>query len=347
MSVGRLPDGRWYVQRQVDGHTRREYFGRGEDAESRARARQDELGLRKWTPTRRHGGISFSVLAQLYMDAGAARMQDSTFTRLLMRLNASIVPQIGHHPAGAITPEVLDDYVLHRKRQGCSGTTCHGECAVIKTILRWGLRRHHIEFDQLTDYDLPKISTTPTPPPTLDEITRVFKVAPNHIRRAIGMLWFLGLRGAGGELLALRWESVDWATQTIQIASARKGGPVSRRIRLHPVLLELMRQWASEDDCAYIVHWRGKRCRDIRYTWRRSCDRAGVRRFRPYDCRHAWATAIATGGDIKTLQTLIGHASPALTLALYAHAVPAAADAAIGLIPGNGFEQLPTQVAEN
>ena len=122
---------------------------------------------------------------------------------------------------------------------------------------------------------------------------------------------------------------------------------MSRRIRMHPTLAELMRQWAGEDDCPYIVHWRGKRCRDIRYTWRRSCDRAGVRRFRPYDCRHAFATQILTqGGDLRTVQTIIGHASPALTLATYSHATQSAADKAVGLIAGNGFEVVPEQAAE-
>lgn len=347
MSIGQLRDGRWYVQYTRDGRTKREYFGRGPEAAQAASARHDELGLRKWTSSKRTAGISFGELAQAYMNSGATRMQDSTIDRLIRRLNTSILPQIGHHPAAAITPEVMDAYVLHRRRGGCSGTTCHGECALVKTILRWGKRRHHLELNPLDDYDLPKISTVPNPPPTIDEITRVYRVAPSHIKRAIALLWFLGLRGAGSELLGLRWEAVDWQAQTIQVTSARKGGPVSRRIRLHPALLGLMRQWASEDDCPYIVHWRGKRCRDVRATWRWACDRAGVRRFRPYDCRHAFATQIlSSGGDLKTVQTLIGHASPALTLATYAHATQTASDRAVSLIPDTGFEVLPESIAE-
>jgi hypothetical protein len=41
------------------------------------------------------------------------------------------------------------------------------------------------------------------------------------------------------------------------------------------------------------------------------------------------------------VQTLIGHATPALTWQTYTHATKSAAEAAVGLISGTGFEVLP------
>ena len=60
--------------------------------------------------------------------------------------------------------------------------------------------------------------------------------------------------------------------------------------------------------------------------WRRARDKAGVElRWRLHDLRH-WSatTAIADGHDIRTVANRLGHANPAMTLRVYAHAVETA-----------------------
>lgn len=60
--------------------------------------------------------------------------------------------------------------------------------------------------------------------------------------------------------------------------------------------------------------------------WRRSRDRAGVdSRWRLHDLRHWSATmSISRGYDIRTIANRLGHANPAMTLRVYAHAVESA-----------------------
>ena len=59
--------------------------------------------------------------------------------------------------------------------------------------------------------------------------------------------------------------------------------------------------------------------------WRRARDLAGVdARWRLHDLRHWAATAsIAAGHDVRTVASRLGHANPAMTLRVYAHAVTA------------------------
>ena len=67
---------------------------------------------------------------------------------------------------------------------------------------------------------------------------------------------------------------------------------------------------------------------------------AGIRRMRPHDLRHTYATlAIQAGVPLLTVSRQLGHATIGTTVDLYTHAVPgsnrAAADAMEGILTGN------------
>ena len=68
----------------------------------------------------------------------------------------------------------------------------------------------------------------------------------------------------------------------------------------------------------------------IGWWWRRSRALAGIdAKWRLHDLRHWSATvAIGQGHDVRTVAGRLGHANPAMTLRVYAHAV-AAADQAV------------------
>ena len=67
----------------------------------------------------------------------------------------------------------------------------------------------------------------------------------------------------------------------------------------------------------------------ITHWWRLAAGRAGLEpRWRLHDLRHWSATlAIGSGHDLRTVANRLGHANPAMTLRVYAHAVEAADEA--------------------
>mgnify|MGYP001596272611 FL=1 len=62
---------------------------------------------------------------------------------------------------------------------------------------------------------------------------------------------------------------------------------------------------------------------DLQRAFRRALRAAGIRKVRPHDLRHTYATlAIMAGVPLLTVSRQLGHASIAITADVYAHAVP-------------------------
>ena len=70
--------------------------------------------------------------------------------------------------------------------------------------------------------------------------------------------------------------------------------------------------------------------RNIERTWQRVRRRAqakGVRALRLHCTRHTWATyALQSNKPVPSVSDQLGHANPALTLRIYAHAIPQQAE---------------------
>ena len=57
--------------------------------------------------------------------------------------------------------------------------------------------------------------------------------------------------------------------------------------------------------------------------------KSGLPRIRLHDARHTCATAsLAAGEPVKVVQEMLGHASPTITLGVYAHVLPGMAESA-------------------
>jgi len=57
---------------------------------------------------------------------------------------------------------------------------------------------------------------------------------------------------------------------------------------------------------------------------RRRAQKHGVRPFKLHCTRHTWATyALEAGRSLRRVADVLGHADPAFTLRVYAHAIPA------------------------
>jgi integrase len=154
----------------------------------------------------------------------------------------------------------------------------------------------------------------------------------------------IGLRR--GEIFGLRWPDIDWNSGIISVerqiseggfVDAPKTAASTRSILLPRILLEELKRHQisqsatrslvgssySTDGYVFASELGLALSPDGMYTLYRSIfARAGVVYLRPHDLRHSAASLlIASGVPITEVAEILGHSSPAVTLAIYAHAI--------------------------
>lgn len=146
-----------------------------------------------------------------------------------------------------------------------------------------------------------------------------------------------------GELLALRWEDLDFVTGKVLVRrSVWKGkvtSPKNHRHREVPMSPKLVRALKAHR------HLRGPLvfCRDdgrmltkdmIKRILPRACRKAGLREVQWHALRHSFASQLVMAGvPLKVVQELLGHATIEMTMR-YAHLAPSMHVGAVAKLDG-------------
>ncbi|MCF8094437.1 MAG: site-specific integrase [Desulfobacteraceae bacterium] len=335
MAIRKRKDGRWVVYyRSGDGSGKivEEYFGRGAEGETAAKERQRELGLRKYTGGKKQArtpGILFYELSKAYTQN--KQFNANSKRHLKLRLSSNILPFFGQMPGESIKHSDMDKYVRKRVKDGVKYSTIAREITDIKAILNWSARRQPalITVNPVRDYPKPQPDDVIIMPPTREEIKAILNHAPQHLRRAIHLAYYVGMRPGAVELLSLTWGNINWEDQMIHVLSARKGGPIRRAVDIHPAFYDVLVNWYAQDQEYFkktdindnpIVHFYGRAIKRIHKTWKNTLERAKItRRIRPYDMRHQFVTrALEGGADLKTVSEIVG-SSPRTLMQTYQH----------------------------
>lgn len=228
------------------------------------------------------------------------------------------------------TPIVdIDRQALVAMQQMCilagnKGSTVHRKLGVIKAAMNWAHRNGFITTLPLFPVS-PKCEPARYAPPSQEEIARIYQASPPHLQRVIVLGFMFGLRVGPCELLKLTWEDIDLHRLVIRVPNAKKGiGEPWRDVPIMPNMLGLFQAWQTQDaelETPYVIHYKNKPVANIRTSWAKALERAGIsRHIRPYDLRHGFATeAIAAGADYGTVAELMGHKSPMMVLRHYQH----------------------------
>lgn len=360
MAVIQLKDGRWicyYRRRGPDGKSqvKKEYFGRGAQAEAAAKKRHQDLNLKIRRPARHDTGPTVAELAKSY--GINKHFSANSSKHLKIRLQSNILPFFGHKLAIHLTDQDLDNYIHKRRRDpirnragkviriGVKNATIARELTDLQAILNWSTRRRPalIRFNPVRDYIKPKQDNAIITPPTAEETELIIKHASPHIMRAIKLSYYIGLRPGAVELLDITWADVNWSAATILVRSADKGGPRMRHVALHNDFIDELRQWyAADNKSGPVIHYRGRAIQKIGKAWQGTLKRAGItRRIRPYDLRHNFITqALEAGADIKALSQIVG-SRPETIMRHYQHVSKKLHRDTVAKIPPLGIRKYP------
>lgn len=276
----------WYVSFWADG--------RQIQKSSRSRKREDAVRLRDQLLGKKARGemgptetskVTCGELLDDLLEHAKSNNRGSTAKIYRLVVEANLRPFFGHRKAAALSTALLKEYRRKRLAEGRSEGTCNRELSLLR--IAYNLGRKCTPPKVLIVPYFPVVAETNVRQGFLtdEQYARLRDALPDHLKPLFAAGYFTGVRL--GELLAIRWDQVDWEQGFITLSSADTKNGHSRAV---PILDGDMRdwlEWAREnaDGCEAVFHRDGTPIRDFRSTWTKACAAAGVPELKFHDLR--------------------------------------------------------------
>lgn len=287
-----------------------------------------------------------------YRGRSSRGLRQSTLDDYVRTLERDALPLLGGVQLADIRMAHVKRYASALAAKGLTNNTIRGRIAPLRALLATavedGLIRHNPAAGFRNVYGVRLQDTFATKALTEVQLARVLQLVPAAYRELLEFLAETGLRI--GEASELRWRDIDFDGRRLQIQRAVARGvvgpPKSRfGIRLVPITAEraarLRERSGALDDLVFT-----NRCGDRidssnlqNRVMRPAAIEVGVGWATVHSLRHTCASRLFRAGwNAKQVQMMLGHHSPAFTLATYVHLMPddlplpVAAPAAITLV---------------
>jgi len=203
--------------------------------------------------------------------------------------------------------------------------------AFFAAVYAWGMKQGIVTANPVKGVERP-IAYPSVDYFNVDEVTSILKTPCDdlRLRACLRLALHAGLRK--GELLGLRWQDLDYTTQRLTVARSYKLKPKSgyaRHLRLPAACIPSLKAWKpvcpqTSDGLVFPVNRAGDTPDRALLGLPRLLRNAGVRiPIHPWHTlRHTFASHfIMQGGNILTLQKILGHSDIKMTL-VYSHLSP-------------------------
>lgn len=274
--------------------------------------------------------------------------------RYAMLMRKHLTPALGHLALRALRPEHLQHFYTAEVARGVAPRTvrqCHTLLhGALAQAEKTGLLARNVSRLAVP----PRAQTQERPTLTVAQMTQtVLPLLPDE-RLGVAIILACGTGLRRGELLGLRWQDVDMSQallsvrqalarihaphagrQTRLVMQAPKTATSRRTIPLPAVCVQALRAHrarqaeekltlgpAYQDHGLVVCQADGTPLNPAALSrcFTRVLEKAGLPHRRLHDLRHTFATwMLELGESPKTVQTLLGHSTVAITLDLYSH----------------------------
>lgn len=267
-----------------------------------------------------------------------------------------LAPHLGHIRLSDLRATHLDEMYAQlldpERNPPLTAATVRRIHATLRNALNGAIRQRLIVFNPATAVDLPAEHRPPVTVWTPEQSARFLAfTAEDRLAALWHIALMVGLRRS--ELVALRWDDVDFAAAELHVVEAvtvadrqmHVGRPKTKRSARVVALdegtlaaLRMHRRRQAEERLAWGAAWRGGGRVFVRedgvglnpdYVTRRFAvltRLAALPRIRLHDTRHTSASlALAAGVPLKVVSDRLGHATVNVTADIYSHVTPAVA----------------------
>jgi integrase len=333
-----------FVIRWWEGSRRKKKSGfrtRTDAAEALARIR---TGLGDGTLVeKRRAAIGFDEVARQWLDLHS-RPNLRSHADNEERYRVHVAPFFGDAPLTAVKATRILEFRAKLQGTGLAPRTVNLVLALVRTVLRFAVANGHIPASPtdrlgrgklMLPIETAKLAPPIEHPEDVGRLLAVLRELGDELHRPelhpfFALLAYTGLRR--GEALGLRWSDVDLERRMITVRRSYEGQTKSSKHRTVPVpagLVSILRAYRLADP------WKGELVfpnaagemyspnAKLETLLRRALGCAKLPAIRVHDLRHVFASHfVMGGGDIFTLQRILGHSTPQLTSDTYAHLSP-------------------------
>ncbi len=340
-----------YKRQTSDGQTRYEVAYLDSDGHQRWRTvdrLQDARDLRAElvSKVRRGERVAPSrVTLREYTDAWLAgekaRLRPSTHERYRGNLETHIYPPLGHRRLTDVTVDDVASLIGDLQRKGKAGWTIRGVLVALGRVLSSAERKGLIGSNpvrKLERRERPTVKRTQFPELDKAAIGNLIASVPTRYRTLVAVSVITGIRQS--EALGLQWQDINIKSGTIavrrQLDRKRTLVPLKteaarRDVPIPPSLGRMLtthkknafaRGHAKPTDYVFTSDTGGPldHCNIRKRALEKATTAANLPRLRWHDLRHLAASMlIAEGAPASYVAAVLGHATPAITLSIYAH----------------------------
>ena len=336
------------IQKQPNGKWRARY--RDDSSKEHARHFARKIDAQQWlddVTTARNTGIyvdpaagraTVGLVAQTWLANPA--WKPTTRASNENMLSKHVLPRWGAIPVSKVTHDSVQSWVNGLTASGLSASSVRRIHSVLSGILARAVRSKRLAINPAQDIDLPKLVLNQRRYLTAQQVA-AFASAAESQGDIVLVLAYCGLRF--GELAALRVRHVNTLRRrlTIEANVTEPGGILTwgtpkdheRRTVAWPAFLDSAIQERmvnkSPDDLLFTSTTGGVlRNGNMRRSWWNKAATASVGMVTPHELRHTCASlAVSAGASVLAVSRMLGHASAAMTLDVYADLFDADLDA--------------------
>ncbi len=286
-------------------------------------------------PIKRIPNYTFSQLAGEYVKWCEKQRSFKSKIYLIKQL----VETFGNIPLNRLSVMLIEQFQSDVVNKGKKPATANRLIATLKHCIHKGQ-----QWEMVTEETLKRVRQVKFLPEnnkrlrylSKDECRILLNACNGNLKAIVTFALNTGCRR--GEILSLKWESIDLKHGFITLDRTKNGDrrdiPISDALR--PVLLGLTRRLDSPH--VFFDPATGKPFKDVKRSFHTACRRAGIRDFKFHDLRHTFASHLVMAGvDITTVSKLLGHKSLTMTLR-YSHLAPNHLQNAVNMLNITGEE---------
>ena len=261
----------------------------------------------------------------------------STLAAVEMVLRVWIEPHLGGRALESVRSEDVEDMMRAMSADGVGAKSVRNYIGTLSALYRYAMhpRRRWATSNPCDMIDLPPLAISDEIRfLTTVEVDALASAAATGDHQALDRALYLTAAMTGlrqGELIALRWQDMDWAAQRVRVRRnhvlgefdtpksrrSTRNVPMSRRVTRELGQWQKTTNWSGPADLVFAEPASGEVLRRgaLMRRYRRALKAAKLEpTHRFHDLRHTFGTAMAAGGvPMRTLQEWMGHRDMATT----------------------------------